>query len=208
VGQKTHPLGFRLGIIKNHRSTWYSSLKNYANTLKEDDWIRNFFNNLSKTSSISDIQINRVKNSILINIKTTRPGEFIEEDKEYLRLNGLIKQLKKYLHKNQQIAIRIIEVNLGNLTASAIADFIANKLEDRVAFRRAIREALQISQNGKVKGIKIQVSGRLNGAEIARTEWVREGQVPLQTLEANIDYSTKEASTIYGILGIKVWLFN
>ena len=208
MGQKTHPLGFRLGIIKNHRSTWYSSLKNYANTLKEDDWIRNFFNNLSKTSSISDIQINRVKNSILINIKTTRPGEFIEEDKEYLRLNGLIKQLKKYLHKNQQIAIRIIEVNLGNLTASAIADFIANKLEDRVAFRRAIREALQISQNGKVKGIKIQVSGRLNGAEIARTEWVREGQVPLQTLEANIDYSTKEASTIYGILGIKVWLFN
>ena len=120
----------------------------------------------------------------------------------------MLKKIKTFLPATRQITIKIIEINIGNLTASSIADFIVNKLEDRIAFRRAIREALQIAQKGKVKGIKIQVSGRLNGAEIARSEWVREGRVPLQTLEADIDYSTKEANTIYGILGIKVWLFN
>jgi len=208
VGQKTHPLGFRLGITKEHKSTWYTNFNEYKNLLKEDDQIRTYFDKFSKTSSISNIQINRLRNNVQINITTGRPGKFVGKDKKLLQLKNLLKDIKLQLPANRQVSIKIVEINIGNLTASFIADFIVNKLEDRVAFRRAIREALQIAQKGKVKGIKIQVSGRLNGAEIARSEWVREGRVPLQTLEANIDYATKEANTIYGVLGIKVWLFS
>nr|YP_009308909.1 ribosomal protein S3 [Toxarium undulatum]AOS86652.1 ribosomal protein S3 [Toxarium undulatum] len=208
MGQKTHPLGFRLGITKKHKSIWYSNFNNYANILKEDDQIRLYLKKFSRTSNISNIQINRLGNNVQINIETGRPGELIGKNKNLLHLKDLLKKIKSYLPVERQVTIKIIEINVGNLTASSIADFMVNKLEDRVAFRRAIREALQIAQKGKVKGIKIQVSGRLNGAEIARSEWIREGRVPLQTLEANIDYSTKEANTIYGVLGIKVWLFS
>lgn len=208
MGQKTHPLGFRLGITKEHKSNWYANFNNYASILEEDDTIRSHFNKFSKTSNISNIQINRLRNNIQINVETGRPGEFLSKEKNLEHLKNLLKNIKTSLPSNRQVTIKIIEINIGNLTASSIADFIVSKLEDRVAFRRAIREALQIAQKGKVKGIKIQVSGRLNGAEIARSEWVREGRVPLQTLDANIDYSTKEANTIYGVLGIKVWLFN
>ena len=206
MGQKTHPLGFRLGITKEHKSIWYTHLNNYANVLYEDDQIRTYFNKFSKTSYISNIHINRFKNRIEINIKTARPGELTGKDNRLIKER--LKKIKTYLSSNTQIAIKIIEIKFGHLTASLIAEYIANRLEDRVTFRQAIREAIKISQKGKVKGIKIQISGRLNGAEIARNEWVREGRVPLQTLEANIDYSTKEANTIYGVLGIKVWLFN
>lgn len=208
MGQKTHPLGFRLGITTEHKSTWYANFNEYATLLKEDDQIRTYFDKFSKTSSISNIQINRLRNNIQINITTGRPGKLVGKDKKLLQLKNLLKDIKLQLPPNRQVSVKIVEINIGNLTASFIADFIVNKLEDRVAFRRAIREALQIAQKGKVKGIKIQVSGRLNGAEIARSEWIREGRVPLQTLEANIDYATKEANTIYGVLGIKVWLFS
>ena len=208
MGQKTHPLGFRLGITKEHKSTWYANFNNYANILKEDDQIRLYLNKFLKTSGISNIQINRLRNNIQINIETGRPGKLIGKDENLLNLKDLLKKIKTNLLINRQITIKIVEVNVGNLMASSIAEFVVNKLEDRIAFRRAIREALQIAQKGKVKGIKIQVSGRLNGAEIARSEWIREGRVPLQTLEANIDYATKEANTIYGVLGIKVWLFS
>ena len=210
MGQKTHPLGFRLGIIKKHKSIWYSNLKNYPNILREDAQIRTYLDKFSKICGISNIQINRLGNTIRIKITTSRPGEFIEQDKDdhFLKLNDILKNIKNYLPINRKIIFEIAEINIGNLTASSIAFFIANKLEDRVAFRRAIREALQLAKKTKkVKGIKIQISGRLNGAEIARSEWVREGRVPLQTLKANIDYCTKQANTIYGILGIKVWLF-
>ena len=208
MGQKTHPLGFRLGITKEHKSTWYANFNEYANLLKEDDQIRTYFDTFSKTSGISNIQINRLRNNIQINITTGRPGKLVGKNKKLSQLKELLEKIKRLLPVNRQVSIKIVEINIGNLTASFIADFIVNKLEDRVAFRRAIREALQIAQKGKVKGIKIQVSGRLNGAEIARSEWVREGRVPLQTLDANIDYATKEANTIYGVLGIKVWLFS
>lgn len=208
MGQKTHPLGFRLGITKKHNSTWYTKLNNYATLLKEDDLIRTHISTISKTSHISSIQINRLRNITQIIIDTARPEEFFDETNPHLQLNNLLQQIKGYLSSAKQVSIKIIEVKRGDLRASFIADFIVAKLEDRVAFRQAMREALKIAQDCKVTGIKIQVSGRLNGAEIARSEWIREGRVPLQTLKANIDYSTKEANTIYGILGIKVWIFN
>jgi small subunit ribosomal protein S3 len=123
-------------------------------------------------------------------------------------LESLLKNVKKLVVPNRQISINVIEIKKVNLNASLIGDLVVKQLEERVAFRRAIREALQAAQEENVKGIKIQVSGRLNGAEMARTEWIREGRVPLQTLRADIDYCKKEANTIYGVLGVKVWLFK
>jgi len=208
VGQKTHPLGFRLGITQEHRSSWYANFDQYANLLQEDDQIRTYLNELSRTASISNVQINRngLNNQIKISIETGRPGILVGENGSGIK--ALLKNIKKLLPENRQVTINIIEVEKVNLNASLIADLVVEQLEDRVAFRRAIRRALQSALDDNVNGIKIQVSGRLNGAEIARSEWIREGRVPLQTLRADIDYATKEARTIYGILGVKVWLFK
>lgn len=208
MGQKTHPLGFRLGITQEHRSTWYANFNQYANLLKEDDKIRTYLAKLTKTASISNIQINRngLSDQIQLNIETGRPGALVGENG--LGIETLLKNIKTFLPSNRQLTINIIEVEKVNLNASLIADLVVKQLEERIAFRRAIREALQSAHEDNVSGIKIQVSGRLNGAEIARSEWIREGRVPLQTLRADIDYSAKEANTIYGVLGIKVWLFK
>jgi small subunit ribosomal protein S3 len=208
VGQKTHPLGFRLGITQEHRSSWYANFDQYANLLQEDDQIRTYLNKLSRTASISNVQINRngLNDQIQINIETGRPGVLVGENGSGIKT--LLRNIKKLLPHNRQLTINIIEVEKVNLNASLIADLVVEQLEDRVAFRRAIRKALQSALDENVNGIKIQVSGRLNGAEIARSEWIREGRVPLQTLRADIDYATKEARTIYGILGVKVWLFK
>ena len=208
MGQKTHPLGFRLGIIQEHRSSWYSKLNQYSALLEEDNKIRTYLNKLTKQASISNIFINRngLNDQIELNIETGRPGALVGD--EGLGVQTLLKKIKKILPLNRQVIINIIEVEKVNLNASLIGDLVVKQLEDRVAFRRAIREAMQCAQEDQVSGIKIQVSGRLNGAEIARSEWIREGRVPLQTLRADIDYATKEANTIYGVLGIKVWLFK
>ena len=208
MGQKTHPLGFRLGITQEHRSSWYARFSDYANLLEEDNKIRTYLQRLEKAASISDIKINRNGSGdrIQLNIETGRPGALVGENG--LAIENLLKDIKKVLPNNRQITINIIEVAKINLNASLIADLVVKQLEDRIAFRRAIREAMQAANEDNVKGIKIQVSGRLNGAEIARSEWIREGRVPLQTLRADIDYSNKEANTIYGILGVKVWLFK
>jgi small subunit ribosomal protein S3 len=208
VGQKTHPLGFRLGITQEHRSAWYANFDQYANLLKEDDLIRTYLNKLAKTASISNIQINRngLSDQIQLNIETGRPGVLVGESGSGIKT--LLTNIKKLLPQNRQLTINIIEVEKVNLNASLIADLVVEQLEERIAFRRAIRKALQSALDENVNGIKIQVSGRLNGAEIARSEWIREGRVPLQTLRADIDYATKEARTIYGILGVKVWLFK
>lgn len=208
MGQKTHPLGFRLGIIQEHRSSWYSKLNQYSALLEEDNKIRTYLNKLTKQASISNIFINRngLNDQIELNIETGRPGALVGD--EGLGVQTLLKKIKKMLPDNRQVIINIIEVEKVNLNASLIGDLVVKQLEDRVAFRRAIREAMQCAQEDQVSGIKIQVSGRLNGAEIARSEWIREGRVPLQTLRADIDYATKEANTIYGVLGIKVWLFK
>jgi len=208
VGQKTHPLGFRLGITQEHRSSWYSNFDQYANLLYEDDQIRTYLNKLSKTASISNIHINRngLSDQIQINIETGRPGVLVGENGSGIKT--LLSNIKKLLPESRQLTINIIEVEKVNLNASLIGDLVVEQLEDRVAFRRAMRRALQSALDENVNGIKIQVSGRLNGAEIARSEWIREGRVPLQTLRDDIDYATKEAKTIYGILGVKVWLFK
>ena len=208
MGQKTHPLGFRLGITQEHKSIWYANFNEYANLLEEDEQIRSYLNTLTKTASISDVKINRngLGDQIQLNIETGRPGALVGENG--LGLESLLKNIKKLVNTNRQISINVIEIKKVNLNASLIGDLVVKQLEERVAFRRAIREALQAAQEENVKGIKIQVSGRLNGAEMARTEWIREGRVPLQTLRADINYCKKEANTIYGVLGVKVWLFK
>jgi small subunit ribosomal protein S3 len=208
MGQKTHPLGFRLGITQEHKSTWYSSLNQYAKVLKEDDLIRTYIATIAKSKSISNVRINRngLNDQIQLNIETGKPGVLVGD--QGTGLETLLSNVKKLLPVNRQLTINVFEVEKVDLNASLLADLVADQLEKRVAFRRAIREALQRAQKQNVNGIKIQVSGRLNGAEIARSEWIREGRVPLQTLRADIDYATTEANTIYGILGIKVWLFK
>ena len=208
MGQKTHPLGFRLGFTQEQKSTWYTSLNQYANLLKEDDIIRTHLDKIAKSASISNVKINRnsLSDQLQLIIETGRPGALVGNNG--LGIETLLKDIKKILPVNRQLTINIVEVDKVNLNASLIGDLVVKQLEERIAFRRAIREAMQIAQEEHISGIKIQVSGRLNGAEIARSEWSREGRVPLQTLRAEIDYSVKEANTIYGVLGIKVWLFK
>ena len=208
MGQKTHPLGFRLGITQDHKSKWYANFNQYANILEEDDKIRTYINRIARANSIANVQINRngLNDQIQLNIETGKPGILVGDRGS--GLENLLNNIKKILPKNRQLTINVFEVEKVDLDASLLANLVAEQLEKRVAFRRAIREALQRAQKQNVNGIKIQVSGRLNGAEIARSEWIREGRVPLQTLRADIDYATQEANTIYGVLGIKVWLFK
>ena len=208
MGQKTHPLGFRLGITQEHKSTWYANLNQYANILEEDDKIRTYINTVAKINSISKVQIyrNGLNDQIQLTIETGKPGILVGD--RGTGLENLLNNIKKILPTNRQLTIKVFEVKKVDLDATLLAGLVAEQLEKRIAFRRAIREALQRAEKQNVNGIKIQVSGRLNGAEMARSEWIREGRVPLQTLRADIDYATAEANTIYGILGIKVWLFK
>jgi small subunit ribosomal protein S3 len=206
MGQKTHPLGFRLGITQKHRSSWFELKEFYPTTLEEDYKIRQHLEKTLSGAGISKIEINRKSDQIELEIYTSRPGVIVG------RSGSNIEKLKEELHKilknNRQIRINVTELTKADSDASLIGEFIAQQLEKRVAFRRATRQAIQKAQRLNIQGIKVQVSGRLNGAEIARSEWVREGRVPLQTLRADIDYATKRAQTTYGVLGVKVWVFN
>ena len=206
MGQKTHPLGFRLNTTQQHKSSWCSKKRQYAQFLEEDYTIRNYITSKFNNASIVNIQINRKLDQVEIDIKTARPGMIL--GKAGAGIESLRDKINKHLKNKTHIRINVIEVTEPDREASIIAEFIAQQLEKRVAFRRAIRQAIQRAQKAHIKGIKIQVSGRLNGAEIARSEWIREGRVPLQTLRADIDYSYKRAQTIYGVLGVKVWLFK
>lgn len=206
MGQKTHPLGFRIGITQKHRSAWYARMKEYPKLLQEDYSIRQYVKNKFHTASISDIYISKKIDQIEIDIHTARPGIIL--GRMGLGIDNLRQELQKLLFHNKQIRINLIEIKEPDQEATLIAEFIAQQLEKRIAFRRAVRQGIQRAQKANINGIKVQVSGRLNGAEIARSEWIREGRVPLQTLRANIDYSYKTAQTIYGILGVKVWLFK
>nr|WGH12976.1 ribosomal protein S3 [Echinothamnion sp.] len=206
MGQKIHPSGFRIGITKSHKSSWFSNMKTYPILIEEDYKIRDYLENTLKKANISQIKIDRKLDQIEINIHTARPGIILGKLGSGIDIirNEIIKQLKI----SSKIRINVTEISEPDREAVLLAQWIAQQLEKRVAFRRAVRQAIQKANKVNIDGIKIQISGRLNGAEIARKEWVREGRVPLQTLRANIDYAYTKAQTIYGILGIKIWLFK
>nr|YP_010580239.1 ribosomal protein S3 [Cryptomonas pyrenoidifera]UZS90623.1 ribosomal protein S3 [Cryptomonas pyrenoidifera] len=206
MGQKTHPLGFRLGITQKHRSSWFELKESYPEILEEDYKIRTYLEKSLSSAGISKIEIHRKSDQIELEIHTSRPGVIV--GRSGTNIEKLKEDLNKNLKKSRQIRINVTELTKADSDASLIAEFIAQQLEKRVAFRRATRQAIQKAQRLNIQGIKVQVSGRLNGAEIARSEWVREGRVPLQTLRADIDYATKRAQTTYGVLGVKVWVFN
>lgn len=208
MGQKIHPSGFRLGITQDHKSKWYANFNQYANVLKEDNQIRTYIETIARFNSISNVKIyrNSLNNQIQLVLETGKPGVLIGNFG--VELKNLLINLKKQLSLNCQLTIKVCETKNVDLDAHLLANLIAEQLEKRIAFRRAIIEILRRAQKQNVNGIKIRISGRLNGIEIARSEWIKEGQIPLQTLSANIDYATAEAHTIYGILGIKIWIFH
>lgn len=214
MGQKVHPLGFRLVTTQKPRSNWFTTFKNYPNFLEEDLQIREYIQKNNKKTGISKIEIKRngKGDKIEVDIHTARPGLLVGQSgitlaKTYKNLQKIISK-NNFKNQNKVIIIKISETKEPDANANLIGDFIVEQLEKRIAFRRVVRKAVERLKKAKVQGIKIQISGRLNGAEIARSEWVREGRVPLHTLRADIDYAEKFAETSYGIIGIKVWLFK
>jgi small subunit ribosomal protein S3 len=206
VGQKVHPLGFRLRITQDHRSSWFANQKTYPLILEEDYKIRHYITKEFSTAGISKIEIQRRSDQVELEIHTSRPGIIVGRSGS--GIDKIKEDLNKLLKHSSQIRVNVTEIKNMDADANLIGEFIAEQLEKRIPFKRATRQAMQKAQRANAQGIKVQVSGRLNGAEIARSEWAREGRVPLQTLRADIDYATKEANTTYGILGIKVWVFN
>ncbi|MGK7891259.1 MAG: 30S ribosomal protein S3 [Leptolyngbyaceae cyanobacterium] len=207
MGQKIHPTGFRLGITQEHRSQWFADSKRYPGLLQEDYLIRDYVTKTLNNAGISKVRIERKADQVDLEIYTARPGVVVGRGGagvDALR-TGLQKELKD---SSRHIRINVVEVMRVDADAELIAEYVVQQLERRVSFRRVVRQAIQRAQRAGVEGIKIQVSGRLNGAEIARTEYTREGKVPLHTLRADIEYSYRTAQTIYGILGIKVWIFK
>jgi len=204
MGQKIHPTGFRLGIVTDWNSKWYADSKDYANYLHADLKVREFLRKKLHHASVSKIEISRPAKNARIIIHTARPGIVIGkkgEDIERLRLE-VSKMMGVPVH------INIEEIRKPELDATLVAESVSQQLVKRIMFRRAMKRAVSNSMRLGAQGIRINVGGRLNGAEIARSEWYREGRVPLHTLRANIDYGTAEALTTYGIIGIKVWIFK
>jgi small subunit ribosomal protein S3 len=204
MGQKVHPTGIRLGIVKKHASTWYSGKKDYADKLYQDLTVREYIQESLGHASVSRVDIERPSDSARITIHTARPGIVIGkkgEDVERLRAE-VAKKMDCPVH------INIEEIRKPDLDASLVAQNVAQQLERRVMFRRAMKRAVQNAMRAGAQGVKIQIGGRLGGAEIARSEWYREGRVPLHTLRADIDYATAEGNTTYGIIGVKVWIFK
>ena len=211
MGQKTHPTGFRTGVNKSHNAIWFANYGAYSEVLKEDYKIRKFFDkkfeSIYSKAGIAKLEIQRKVNQLELIIHAARP-KAIASDSETNLVLELKDNLKNLVHNSKQIRVKVLQVARSENESSLVARSIADQLEKRVAFRKAIRQTTQMLQKSGVKGFKIQVAGRLNGAEIARAEWAREGRVPLQTLRADISYATHRANTIYGVLGIKVWIFN
>lgn len=206
MGQKINPIGFRLGITQEHRSRWYADNKRYPKLLQEDYAIRQYVEKNLATAGISQVRIERKADQIDLEVHTARPGVVV--GRGGAGIDTLRSGLQTELGGNRQIRINVIEVQRVDADAGLVAEFIAQQLERRVSFRKIVRQAIQRAQKAEVQGIKIQVGGRLNGAEIARTEWTREGRVPLHTLRADIDYAYRTAKTVYGILGVKIWIFK
>ena len=204
MGQKVHPIGFRLGVIKKHNALWYAKGKAFKTNLIEDLKVINYIKERLRFSSISRVDLERSAQTFTVNIHTSRPGIIIGKKGEE------IESLKSAVQKlvTQTVQINIKEVRKPDLDATILAEGIAQQLERRVQFRRAMKRAVQSAMRQGAKGIRTEVSGRLGGAEIARAEWYREGQVPLHTLRANIDYGVAEALTTYGLIGVKVHVYT
>lgn len=207
MGQKIHPTGFRLGVTKEHRSRWFADFDRYPELLQEDSKIRSYVQKNLSNAGISEVRIERKADQIDLEVRTARPGVVVGRGGS--GIENLRTGLQDLLHNgDRQIRINVVEVARVDADAALISEYIAQQLERRVSFRRVVRQAMQRAQRAGVQGIKVQVSGRLNGAEIARTEWTREGRVPLHTLRADIDYAYCRAQTTYGVLGIKTWVFK
>lgn len=203
MGQKVHPIGLRVGIIRDWDAKWYAE-KEYADLLHEDLRIREFIGEKLAEAAVSTVEIGRAAKRVNISIHTARPGMVI--GKGGSEVENLRKQLNKLTGK--RVHINIVEVKKSDLDAKLVGEGIARQLENRVAFRRAQKQAIQRTMRAGAEGIKTQVSGRLNGADIARVEGYSEGTVPLHTLRADIDYAWEEANTTYGKLGVKVWIYR
>lgn len=204
MGQKVNPIGIRLGVVKKHNANWYADPKKYSKYLINDLQVRDFIRKELSAAMISNISIERPSGAAKITISTARPGIIIGKKGED------IEQLQKKLTKLMGVPaqVNIEEILSPDLDARLVADSIASQLERRVMFRRAMKRAVQNSMRAGAQGIKVELSGRLGGAEIARTEWYREGRVPLHTLRADIDYASVRAETTYGTIGVKVWIFR
>ncbi|MBI5559984.1 MAG: 30S ribosomal protein S3 [Deltaproteobacteria bacterium] len=204
MGQKTHPIGFRLGIYKDWTSRWYGEKANYPRFVHEDLKIRRFLKKRLFHAGISRIEIERTANNVKVIIHTARPGIVI--GKRGAEVDVMKKELSKLTGKS--VDIDIVEVRKPDLDAQLVSENIALQLERRVSFRRAMKKAVTTTQRMGAKGVKVMCAGRLGGTEIARTEWYREGRVPLHTLRADIDYGLAEARTTYGVIGVKVWIYK
>lgn len=204
MGQKIHPTGFRLAVSRNWASRWYAGNKDFAGMLKEDLQVREFLKKRLKNASVGRILIERPAKNARITIFSARPGVVIGKKGE--DIERLKAELARML--NVPVHVNIEEIRKPEVDAQLIADSITQQLEKRIMFRRAMKRAMQNAMRLGAQGIKIMSAGRLNGAEIARTEWYREGRVPLHTLRADVDYGTSEAQTTYGIIGVKVWVYK
>ena len=204
MGQKVNPHGLRVGIIKDWSSKWYSGKRDFSNLLIEDKKIRKYVKNKFYTSGVSKVEIERAANRVKVTVFTAKPGMVI--GKGGAGVDDLKKELEVMTGKN--VFINIIEIKVPELDAQLVAENIASQLEKRVSFRRAMKQAIQRTMRAGAKGIKTMVSGRLGGAEIARSERYSEGTLPLQTLRADIEYGFAEADTTYGKIGVKVWIYK
>lgn len=204
MGQKVHPTGFRLGVIRDWSSRWYADKKKYADYLNTDLAVREFLRQKLRSASVSAIQIERPANNARIIVHTARPGIVIGKKGEDIEL--LRREVSRMMGVPVQITVE--EIRKPELDSYLVAESVANQLERRIMFRRAMRRAVTNAMRLGAQGIRVNVAGRLNGAEIARSEWYREGRVPLHTLRADIDYGLAEAKTTYGVIGVKVWIFK
>ncbi|MEE9274418.1 MAG: 30S ribosomal protein S3 [bacterium] len=203
MGQKVHPIGFRVGITRGWISTWFAG-RDYADLLHEDLKIREFVKTRLSHAGVSSVEVERTNERARINIWTARPGIIIgKRGAEVDKLKADLQELT-----GKQIYVNIKEVRKAEMDAQLVAENIGMQLERRIAFRRAMKKAVASAMRFGAKGVKVKCSGRLGGAEIARTEWYREGRVPLQTLRADIDYGFAESKTTFGMIGIKVWIFR
>ena len=203
MGQKVHPRGFRIGVTETWRSRWYSK-RGFAEQLHQDFKLREFVRSRLAGAGISSIEIERAANRVKLNVRSARPGLVIgKKGKDIEDLRAELRQMV-----GRDVTINIIEIRKPDLDAQLLAENVANSLVRRVAFRRTMKDAVARAMRMGAEGVKVSVSGRLGGADIARTEWTREGRVPLHTLRAQIDYGTAEALTTYGIIGVKTWVFS